>query len=291
MRASSVRSWEVDQRQPDTSCQKPTPMMSFLPVLQVQSRYSYGMENVLQTSLPYDALTPKPLPGIAPLAEADWLIVDEAYAGQMAERDRLIAEAPETVVALEHEALDAANELLDKVVTVVLDRPQGDFLCEGDSIQRPDGHRVSIERSAPLKTLGHLVQEDFCILQKRGAEHVLTGAVLCFPASWSLSEKFGSPLVGIHIPVDSYTDDIAKRVQRLFDGVRPGRPLWRFNALWYDDPKLHQPRLSSERRMPVDPSSAPYFRSEKQSILRLPETDAVVFSIHTFLLARADVMP
>ena len=249
------------------------------------------MKSVLQTSLPYDALTSKPLPGIAPLAEADWLIVDEAYARQMAERDKLIAGVPEAVLAIEPEALDAANELLDKVLTAVLARRQEDFRRDGDSIQRPDGQWVSLNRSAPLKTLGQLVQEDFCILQKRGAEHVLTGAVLCFPASWSLSEKFGRPLVGIHIPVDSYTDDIAKRVQRLFDGVRTGRPLGRLNALWYDNPELHQPRLSNQRRTPVDPSTAPYFRSEKQSILRLPETDAVVFSIHTFVLARADVMP
>jgi len=36
----------------------------------------------------------------------------------------------------------------------------------------------------------------------------------------------------------------------------------------------------------VDIGSAPYLRSERQSILRLPDTGAVVFSIHTYVVAR-----
>ena len=34
---------------------------------------------------------------------------------------------------------------------------------------------------------------------------------------------------------------------------------------------------------------APFLRSERQCILRLPQSGAVVFSIHTYVLARADV--
>lgn len=248
------------------------------------------MTPVLQTSLPFDPNALKHLPGIAPLAEEDWLIVDEAYQGQMALRDQLLRDNRSAVLGIEDPAIPAAQELLDYVTNLLLGRPQRDFEQHNSCIKRPDGVKVEIDRNDPLATLGRLVQEDFCILQKRGDEHVLTGAVLCFPASWLLSEKFGRPLIGIHEPVDSYSDDIAKRVQRLFDGVRPGRPLWRSNALWYADAILHQPRSAQNRRPFADPADAPYFRSEKQSILRLPKTDAVIFSIHTFLLARADVV-
>ena len=146
-----------------------------------------------------------------------------------------------------------------------------------------------MERSNPLATLGRLAQEDFCILQKHGDEHVLTGAVLCFPASWMLSEKFMRPLIGIHEPVDSYDTGIAARVQRLFDGVQVGRPMWRFNALWYAVPDLHHPRSIHNRRKRRTSENAPYLRSERQCILRLPQTRAVIFSIHTYVLARASV--
>jgi hypothetical protein len=130
-----------------------------------------------------------------------------------------------------------------------------------------------------------LVQEDICILQKRGEEHVLTGAILCFPASWRLSEKFMRPLIDIHLPVDRYDENVARRVQRLFDGIQPGRPLWRYNALWYEDAELYQPRSAQEPRHIKDPGTAPYLRSERQTLLRLPQTQAVIFSIHTYVLA------
>ncbi len=129
------------------------------------------------------------------------------------------------------------------------------------------------------------MQEDFCILQKQGGEHVLTGALLCFPASWTLSEKFMQPLTMIHVPVDSYDDGMAKRVQRMFDMVRPEQPLWRANALFYVDPALYQPRSIDDARERGG-QDAPYIRSERQTILRLANTDAIVFSIHTYQIRR-----
>ena len=60
--------------------------------------------------------------------------------------------------------------------------------------------------------------------------------------------KIHAGLVGIHDPVDPYNDQIAKRVQRLFDGIQVDRPLWRFNALHYADPALFQPRSMYARR-------------------------------------------
>ena len=98
------------------------------------------------------------------------------------------------------------------------------------------------------------------------------------------------PLLAIHVPVKDYDAGIARRVQRLFDGVQVGRPLWRFNALWYADPSLHQPRLERDPRPTSTPETQNYMRSELQSIYRLPETRAVVFSIHTTVMSRAEVL-
>lgn len=241
------------------------------------------MTGLLQRSLPYDPLTPRPLPGIAPLRIEDWLIRDEVFAGQMARREELLADRRAEVLALDESARPAAEELLDLVLRLAY--PQA-----GPQVMRPDGVSVAIDRSDPMGTLGRLVQEDLCLLQKQGGEHVLTGAVLCFPASWLLAEKYRRPLIAIHEPVATYDGGIAKRVQRLFDGVQPERPLWRFNALWYADPELHQPRSATARRETPEAKVADYLRSERQCILRLPKTGAVVFSIHTYVLARADVV-
>ena len=132
-----------------------------------------------------------------------------------------------------------------------------------------------------MATLGRLIQEDLCVMQRYGSQHVLTAAVLCFPASWTLAEKIGHPLSDIHIPVASYTEDLAKRVQRLFDAIHPDRPMWRSNCLWYDSPDLFQPdpRPASVASLNSDlgAGQGTYLRSERQCLLRLPKTQAVVF--------------
>lgn len=238
------------------------------------------MDEICQKTLPdapwLHAATRK-LPGVQPLDMANWLVVDDAYSAQMTERARLLKTRPADVLACQPEARPAARELYDLVMSQLAEAPGYQF-ADGHCT-RPDGAHVSLNRDAPLETLCHLIAEDLCILEKNGDEHVLTAALLCFPASWSLAEKFGRSLTTIHAPVGSYTDDIARRVQRLFDAVKTGKPLWRANALSYADPTLYQPRTMAQRRGPE--TTGRYLRSERQSILRLPETDAVVFSIHT----------
>ncbi|MCR9108722.1 DUF3445 domain-containing protein [Marivita sp. XM-24bin2] len=237
---------------------------------------------ILQTTLPYNVLKPRSLPGGAPLGEEPWFLVDEAYSGQMAERARLLSERRDEVIATDQPDPDSLRKMMDEVLAHL---PQG-FVRAADQITCPDGRVVQIDRSDPFGTLGHILQDDICLMEKRGDEHVLTGAVLCFPASWRLREKIGHPLTHIHMPVTSYTDDIARRVQRLFDGVRPGRPIWRFNALWYEEPHLYQPRTETEPRPLTEAGKTPYLRTERQVVWRLSESDSVLFTIHTFILMR-----
>lgn len=246
------------------------------------------MSGMFQTALPYDATRPRPLPGIAPLDPAEWLLVDEAFAAQMEERARLLNERRGDVLAVTEAGRPAADALLGFVLAWLGAHGAG-YEVGARAVRRPDGVRVPVDRQDPMATLGQLVQEDLCLLEKRGGEHVLTAAVLCFPANWRLAEKIDRPLSTIHGPVAEYDETMARRVQRLFDGVREGRPLWRFNALAYDDPSLYQPeREAGPRGAARTGDQAPYLRSERQCVLRLPKTQATVFSIHTYLLRRSE---
>lgn len=222
------------------------------------------------------------------MAMADWLRVDEAYGGQMAERDRLIATMPEAVHALRPQACAAAVELYAMVLAHLPTLPG--FRVTQDHVVRPDGVRVPLDPLQPLLTLGRLVVEDLCLMQKQGDAHVLTGAILCFPAQWTLAEKIGHPMVRIHKPVDDYDDGVAKRVQRIFDNLRVGQALWRGNLNPAQKADLFCPRRECDFENDLDvraSNAAPFLRSERQSLIRLPETDAIVFTIHTSML-RAD---
>jgi hypothetical protein len=249
------------------------------------------MDVVLQHSLPFapwaDPRTRR-LPGMLPLDMGDWLRVDDAYAGQMRLREALTTDRPDAVHTLLPEGRAAAEELY---ATVAAALPALGFRATGDGWQRPDGAIVRSDPAAPLLTLGRLVQEDFCILQKPEGtdEHVMTAAILCFPAGWTLAEKIGRPLMRIHLPVEKYDGDIGQRVQRLFDAIRPGAPMWRANA-HYSAAPLFNPRSEAAPRL-GETSAAPRIRSERQCLVRLPVTGAVVFSIHTYLVTVADLTP
>lgn len=242
------------------------------------------MEEICQDTLPFAPwLHPatRRLPGIQPLDMADWLVRDEAFAAQMALRDRLLAERRDDVFRALPEAEAAAEELL----ALVLSRLGMGYRQDETSVTRPDGVTVDLAADHPLIVAARLVQEDLCLLDQVNGEgeHILNGAVLCFPASWTLAEKIGHPMTRIHVPVEDYTQNMAARVQRLFDALHVDRPLWRANALLYHDPTLHQPRRENDRREPPK-GRADYLRSERQSLLRLPQTRAVVFSIHTWVV-------
>lgn len=248
------------------------------------------MPPILQSSLPFapwmDPRTSR-LPGILPLTGDHWTCIDDAFAGQMSERDRLIAASPTLVHALQPRAKPAADELYATLLQTLATRPG--YHLSPHKVRRPDGVSVALDPDQPLLTLGRLFQEDFCILERIGAEHILTGAILCFPAGWTLAQKLGRPMTQIHTPVPNYDPDIAKRVQRLFDAIRPEQPLWRANSLIYDDPALHQPRLEGAPR--PRPVFKTYARSERQCLVRLPKTGAVVFAIHTYVVRMTNLAP
>ncbi len=217
-------------------------------------------------------------PGAQPLDPADWLSRDAVFEGQMAYRDWLIAERGETVLALDPAGRAAAEELLDTVLGAL-----GPGYRIGDQVLRPDGISVSVDRADPFATIGRLVQEDMLILDRDPGEmeHRLTGGVLCFPSRWNLAQKIGRGLLGIHAPVSFYPDSLARRVQRFFDAIRPGRPLWRANWLFYTDPELHVPTREHEKFDKGWDGQRLWLRSERQTLLRLPVSGAVAFTIKT----------
>lgn len=226
------------------------------------------------------------LPGMRPVGADEWLLVDEVYAQQMALRARLLAERRDEVIAELAEARNAAAEMLELTLATLSRR--GDFAVGEKTVRRPDGVSVPVRPEDPFGTVGQLLQEDVCLLEKRDREHVLTGAVLVFPSGWTLAEKIGRPLLRIHVPVAAYDAEIGRRVQRLFDGLQPGRPLMRANLLWHGLPSLHQPWREGEPK-PLAARGDSYLRSERQCLLRLPRTGAVIFTIHTSVLDAADL--
>ena len=220
-------------------------------------------------------------PGLSPMDPAQWFPVDPDFAEQMAYRVDLLEARRDVVLATLPEAAEATAELYRAVLDHLAADPR--FHTAADRVTRPDGITVSLDPAEPLDTLGRLIADDLCLLLP-GEEYRLVAAVLCFPSRWLLSEKLGHPLSVIHDPVPDYDDALAARVNRVFQSVRPGRPMVRVNWLVHATPELHLPLGLSDKLIgQADPGQGIYLRTERQTLTRLPRSGAVVFGIKTSL--------
>ena len=215
---------------------------------------------ILNSYLPIKAwLDPRTarLPGVQPVAIEDWLTRSDSYEAQMAYRRELISTRRNIVFQCLEESVPACEELRSLMGIV------------------PTKEHALID-------CGLKVQEDLCILQKQGDQHILTAAVMCFPSSWDVRQKIGRSITSIHTPVPEFSN-VSQTVERMLSAIRVEQALERANFLIYTDPELHQPRGEGIAK-PINPKAPRYIRVERQTFRRLPETLAVVFAIHTYIV-------
>jgi hypothetical protein len=108
---------------------------------------------------------------------------------------------------------------------------------------------------------------------------VIAGAVV-HPTRWRLADKLGQTPYGVHAVVPGYAEHLGDATERVLHALRPNRPLERRNWAVLDDPTLHQPVATAGMPKAFD-ADALWLRVERQVLLRLPETRAIVFGIRT----------
>jgi hypothetical protein len=196
--------------------------------------------------------------GLEPLPLEAWLAPKPGDEVLLRERARLLAVHAPQVLARLPEGESAIAELATTL------RRRGFSIAQTDDT---------------LSALGHAIAEDLCILTQRGGSYIMSAGVLCFPNRWRLTDKIGHTMLAVHGPVPDYAGQLAQQVDRFLLKLRPDRGFIRSN--W---------GLSSSRELFLpEPTPAVnarhehgmYFRREDQSFMKLPETEAVIFSIRT----------
>ena len=216
--------------------------------------------------------------GLHALDPADWLQVTGEHAAETAEKRRLFA-AGADVYRLLPEGEPAAAEL-----ATMLERHIARF-------QPAVAVDPTIE--APLVRYGLSLQEDLCLMLAGPDGYRLVGAFVAFPSRWSLGDKIGRPIGVIHAPVPGLEAAIGRPVQLFFDRLAVGHPVWRANWSITDDPVLHQPsqafRRTPTRVTPEDAGRRLWLRVERQTLTRLRESRAVLFTILSFVVPLAEI--
>jgi dimethylamine monooxygenase subunit A len=152
--------------------------------------------------------------------------------------------------------------------------------------------RVGDDTSLPYPALewaGRQVQEDLLLLDA-GQEGVpLVAGLLCFASGWELSDKLGQSFLHIHDPVPHFNANIGQPSLKLMERLKAERPVGRVNWTIKAFNQLNLPPSLSKALAPFKHSITAenagercYFRSERQTLSRLPRSNGVLFTIRTY---------
>lgn len=146
----------------------------------------------------------------------------------------------------------------------------------------------------PMTTCARLIQDDLALMFEKpdGEYYLLAGAIL-LAGFWRLEDKFGMRLSEIHTSGDvpGFKTKLEKGMMNFFRRIRPEDPVLRNNYfIQVDDELAWSHSIGSEDAAVVSWNTAQknkaiehhYFRSERQSLRRLPRSGAVVFTIRTY---------
>lgn len=231
---------------------------------------------------PYDGTSQPFTVGLKPVDEEDWLDVDSGLARQLAEKERLFKEARDAVFRAEPQTEAAQREVLDLVVAHLQRHCGTSHQVDGDVVTLTDtGQRVLLNKKPDLLTAARLVQEDLVLMRPGPDGYRLVAAALCFPSSWSLAEKFGLSMTGIHESVPGFNGSrVGQMVARIFDNLKTGQVLCRFNWSVYPDGELHHPEPRQIQLATAENALARLFlRVERQTLIRLAGSGDILFTI------------
>jgi len=115
----------------------------------------------------------------------------------------------------------------------------------------------------------------------------LTAVSLCSGTFFTAADALGKSLAELHDPVPGFGGRFLPVVERMFNAVQPGVIMQRRNWTVLNSDALHLPRSAPVRALipQIDPAAAAerlFIRVERQTVRRLPDTGAVLFTIRVW---------
>ncbi|MCJ1388850.1 mannosyltransferase [Xylographa bjoerkii] len=237
--------------------------------------------------------------GLRTMKWDEWIELDCHYLKFHADKARRIKERGSKCCKTAPEAFDGAVELLEEFCDYLPQRYPSlyrqtsvgmDNLVTGESfniIERP-----LVED--PMQMAARMVQDDIAIMFEKpdGQYYLLAGSIL-LAGFWRLEDKWKMALSEIHTTGDvpSFKQKLEKGMMNFFRRVQPNGPVLRNNYfIQVDDNLAWSDSIGPEDDDGIGWITAEknkaikhhWFRSERQSLRRLPRSGGVVFTIRTY---------
>ncbi|KAF3492285.1 uncharacterized protein GIQ15_01802 [Arthroderma uncinatum] len=237
--------------------------------------------------------------GLRAMKWDEWIELDNQYLGFHADKARRIEERADKCCLTTPESMDGVIELLEELCTYLPQRYPSLFRKTSvgiDNLLTHESFNIISRPWAenPIITCSRLIQDDIALMYERadGQYYLLAGSIL-LAGFWRLKDKFQMPLSQIHTSgsVPGYKSHLERGMMNFFRRLKPADPVLRNNYfIQVDDELAWSGSIGSEDGETVSWNTAErnkvveshYFRSERQSLRRLPRTGAVVFTIRTY---------
>ncbi|MFN3512362.1 MAG: heme-dependent oxidative N-demethylase subunit alpha family protein [Phenylobacterium sp.] len=140
----------------------------------------------------------------------------------------------------------------------------------------------------PLLAAALRVSDDLVLLERRDGVWRVTAVSLSAPTFFAATDVLGRSLAEIHGPVTGFSERFLARVERIFDSLRPDLILQRRNWSVVNSPEPFTPdpapmRAKIPQIAPEAAAEALFLRVERQTLRRLPQTGAALFTIRVWL--------
>lgn len=191
-------------------------------------------------------------------------------------------------------------------------QPEPDLAARKDGFwEWPEGVQLTPEADAAGRELAAMLgldgalpeaaaaaHEDMCLLTLREGEeqYRLIGAAVAWPSDWHPKDKLGLPLRALHAPIAGYEEQLATGVDRFMATLKPGAIYGRCNWFiaatgarrWLE----HRPPAEAFAHVTAGNAGETLFvRSERQTLRRLPQTGAILFTIGIYVEPLGSLSP
>ncbi|MCJ1380947.1 mannosyltransferase [Xylographa soralifera] len=237
--------------------------------------------------------------GLRTMKWDEWIELDNHYLKFHADKARRIEERGLKCCKTAPEAFDGAVELLEEFCNYLPQRYPSLYLKTADGMDNlVTGESFNIYQRPlvedPMQMAARMVQDDLAIMFEKsdGQYYLLAGSIL-LAGFWRLEDKWRMPLSEIHTSgnVPGFKQKLEKGMMNLFRRLQPNGPVLRNNYfIQVDDNLPWSDSIGSEDDDHIGWNTAAknkaienhWFRSERQSLRRLPRSGGVVFTIRTY---------
>jgi len=227
---------------------------------------------------------------------------DEHYLHEASLKRRMLAENPEWYFLANSDTRVAQWEALELILTGLAENYPEQFqlqkqstiwhwknklLNEAHSFILGDDATIALQ---PLDWVGRQVQEDLILLN---ADLIVMAGQLCFPSGWSLGDKMNQHFIKVHAPLPQITEPMIQSANKLLERIPAHKPVtrnnWGFRVCDWLDLSTRQSdayrKLLHETASTLameDVGDKIFVRVEHQTLSRLPKSNHILFTIHTY---------